>query len=266
VCDADVMAHDPPTPQPPVAGRKSVFSEPARRRRPELTRETIVAAAVKILDEEGAEQLSFRRLAGALGAGAASLYWYVPSREALLDLALDAVAGEIWDALPDRARQAAEPASWRADLRSVALKMYLGLARRPWAGRQQLVSSDRGPNQLRIWDHLGRICFRAGLDERQAFYAMTAVLSYVIGYVSQETAPVHPDVEREPYLESLAEFMRSFDPDDFPALHRLVGTFVTHDQQDQFEAGLDLLLDGIARQAETTRTGARPPKRRASPA
>ena len=240
----------------PNAARKSVFSETVpRRRRPELTREIIVGAAIKILDDEGAEQLSFRRLAATLGAAAASLYWYVPSREALLDLALDTVAAQIWDAIPARAKRATGPKDWRKDLRAVALHMYLGLASRPWAGRQQLVSADRGPNQMRIWDHLGTICFRAGLDERQAFYAMTAILSYVLGYVSQETAPAHPGTDRGTYLTSLGEFMRSLDPHQFPALHRLIDTFVTHDQQGQFEAGLDLLLDGIAQQsdAETSR-------------
>jgi AcrR family transcriptional regulator len=255
VCNTEVMETHAGRAESPAAqvhggARKSVFGEPGRRRqRPELTREIIVSAAVRILDEEGAEQLSFRRLAAALGAGAASLYWYVPSREALLDLALDAVAGEIWAAVPARAKRATDSAGWRTDLRSVALQMYLGLAQRTWAGRQQLVSADRGPNQMRIWDHLGRICFRAGLDERQAFYAMTAILSYILGYVSQETAPAHPGVDRDTYLGVLGDFMRSLDPAEFPALRRLVDTFVAHDQQDQFEAGLDLLLDGLARQA-----------------
>jgi AcrR family transcriptional regulator len=237
-------------PREPVSTtRRSVFADSApKRRRPELSREIIVDTAVRILDDEGADQLTFRRLAADLGAGVASLYWYVPSREALLDLALDAAAGEIWAAIPDRAKRAATPTNWRADVRSVALQMYLALARRSWAGRQQLVSADRGPNQMRVWDCIGRICLGAGLDDRQAFHAMTAILSYVLGYVSQETAPSHPGVEREAHLEALGAFMLSLDPDDFPAIHRLVPTFIAHDQRDQFEAGLDLLLGGLAQQ------------------
>lgn len=236
-----------PSPTPPASTRRSIFEEKPRQRRPrpELSRDLVVAAALAILDREGADQLSFRRLAADLGAGAASLYWYVPNREALLDLALDAVAAEVWQAIPTRAKNATTAANWRKDLRRVALEMYLGLCRRPWAGRQQLVSSDRGPNQLRIWDHLGRICVRAGLGERDAFYAMTAVLSYVLGYVSQETAPTDRDVDRETYLAGMGDFMQTLEPAEFPAVRRLVGTFTAHDQRSQFEAGLELLLDGI---------------------
>ncbi|HEX7353834.1 MAG TPA: TetR/AcrR family transcriptional regulator C-terminal domain-containing protein [Mycobacteriales bacterium] len=240
---------------------RSVFADPPRtkRPRPELSREIVVGAALAILDREGADQLSFRRLAADLGAGAASLYWYVPNREALLDLALDAVAAEVWAAIPARAKKATTAAGWRRDLRRVAVEMYVGLGRRPWAGRQQLVSSDRGPNQLRIWDHLGRICFRAGLGDRDAFYAMTAVLSFVLGYVSQETAPTDRDVDRESHLAAMGEHMQALDPAEFPAARRLVATFATHDQRSQFEAGLDLLLDGIEQQVTRTPSRSRTP-------
>ena len=241
-----------PRTTPRTSTRQSVFdaAPQPRRRRPELSRDIVVAAALSILDGEGAEQLTLRRLASDLNAGVASLYWYVPNREALLDLALDTVAAEIWHAVPARAKRATTAAHWRSDLRRVAVEVYLGLGRRSWAGRQQLVSFDRGPNQLRIWDHLGRICFRAGLDERDAFHAMTAVLSYVLGYVSQETAPTDRAVDRAVYLGAMGEHMRSLDPAEFPAVHRLIPTFAAHDQRTQFEAGLDLLLDGIERQVD----------------
>ncbi|MGH9043875.1 MAG: TetR/AcrR family transcriptional regulator C-terminal domain-containing protein [Acidimicrobiales bacterium] len=70
-------------------------------------------------------------------------------------------------------------------------------------------------------------------------------LSYVLGYVSQETVPTDRDVDRETYLAALGDFMQTLDPAEFPAIHRLIGTFTAHDQRSQFEAGLDLLLDGI---------------------
>src|SRR5664280_1894832 len=58
-----------------------------------LSREAIVDAAVRLLDTEGADALTFRRLAGELGVGVASLYWHVDSKDVLLDLALDHVLG-----------------------------------------------------------------------------------------------------------------------------------------------------------------------------
>ena len=66
----------------------------ARRRREPISRDAIVAAAIRLLDREGLAALSMRRLADELGAGAASLYWHVGSKDGLLDLVLDEIIGE----------------------------------------------------------------------------------------------------------------------------------------------------------------------------
>jgi AcrR family transcriptional regulator len=230
--------------------RVSVFAQPpSRKPRPVLTRDAIVARAIVILDADGADGLTFRRLAAELDVGLASLHWHVPSREALLDLALDTVAGELWATLSRDSKQASP--DWLGELREVATTLYVGLSSRPWAGRQQLVSRDPGPNQLRIWDRLGRIVLAAGLDEERSFFAMTAILSYLLGYVGQETAPLRSSADRPGNLESMGALMSSLDPAEFPAVHQLVGTFLAHTQQAQFDAGLDLLLAGLAQQVAT---------------
>jgi AcrR family transcriptional regulator len=219
-----------------------------RQSRPALSQQAVVTAAIKILDAEGPAALTFRRLAADLGVGVASLYWHVASKEVLLDLALDAVAGEVYDALPAAARTTRSARSWRADLRDIAVRLYDELGRRGWAAEQQLVSRDRGPNQLRIWDYLGRIFFRAGFDEKSAFYGMSAVLSYVLGYVVQEVAAARSDVGRDEHLAQMGEFFASLDPAQFPAVRRIADVFATHDQREQFESGLDVLLDGLESQ------------------
>ena len=63
-------------------------------------------------------------------------------------------------------------------------------ARRPWAAEQQLSSSDRGLNQMRVWDLLGRAFLETGFSTVDAFNAMSAVVSYVLGYAAQEAAAV----------------------------------------------------------------------------
>src|SRR5437868_5722680 len=85
----------------------------SRRRREPISREAIVAAAITLLDREGLAALSMRRLAEELGAGAASLYWHVGSKDGLLDLVLDQLIGE--GQVPD-----ADPARWREQLKQVA--------------------------------------------------------------------------------------------------------------------------------------------------
>jgi len=65
-----------------------------RRRRDPISREAIVQAAVRLLDTEGLDAFSMRRVADELGTGAASLYWHVGSKDGLLDLVMDQVIGE----------------------------------------------------------------------------------------------------------------------------------------------------------------------------
>src|SRR5262245_13407501 len=78
------------------------------RRRDPLTREAIVTAAVRVLDEHGLDGFSMRRVADELDTGAASLYWHVGSKDGLLDLIMEEVIGEQLDAQPDP-----EPDRWQ---------------------------------------------------------------------------------------------------------------------------------------------------------
>src|ERR687890_1854756 len=83
-----------------------------RRRpaRPPLSQEAIVDAALQVVDREGSSGLSMRRVAEELGTGPASLYWHVPSKDALIDLVIDQVAAEVPIPEPD-------PEHWQEQLR-----------------------------------------------------------------------------------------------------------------------------------------------------
>src|SRR5581483_4119040 len=87
---------------PPERGR--------RRGRPPITREAIVETALQLLDRDGLDQLSMRRVADALDTGPASLYWHVGSKDGLLDLVFDQVIGE--QEVPDP-----EPERWQEQLK-----------------------------------------------------------------------------------------------------------------------------------------------------
>src|SRR5512132_1396499 len=85
----------PPPPWQRVPERSS------RRRRDPLTREAIVVTALRVLDRDGLDGFSMRRVAEELDTGAASLYWHVGSKDGLLDLILEEVIAEQLDAIPD---------------------------------------------------------------------------------------------------------------------------------------------------------------------
>src|SRR6478672_5502572 len=100
----DAEASDPAPPTPPLT---SVWTRPQRRQKEQLTRERIVAEAIRLLDEEGLEALSMRSLGQRLGAGATSLYRHVASKDELIELVADEVYGEM------EVPTISDPAEWR---------------------------------------------------------------------------------------------------------------------------------------------------------
>src|SRR5207302_9338404 len=110
---------DQPSPPPRPAAPDGIPEPPwrldARARaapRIPLTREAIIAAAVRVLDREGMDGLSMRRVAEELGTGVASLYWHVRNKGELLQLLFERLSGEI--ELPDP-----DPSRWREQLKDV---------------------------------------------------------------------------------------------------------------------------------------------------
>ncbi|WP_236047156.1 TetR/AcrR family transcriptional regulator [Streptacidiphilus fuscans] len=112
---------------------------------PAHSRAAIAAAAIELADAEGLDAVSMRKVAAALGAGTMSLYNYVPKKEHLFDLMLDAATGEF--ALPDA--PGGDP--W-ADLRLLAHEELAAMRRHPWLAGLCLTRPSMGPNALRCTD------------------------------------------------------------------------------------------------------------------
>ena len=118
----------------------------ARGPAPAYSRAAIAAAAIALADAEGMAGVSMRKIAASLGAGTMSLYNYVPRKEQLFDLMLDAVAAE-WE-LPD-----APSGDPRADLREFTRQGLAAMRRHPWAPGLVLTRPTIGPNSLRCTEY-----------------------------------------------------------------------------------------------------------------
>jgi len=118
----------------------------ARGPAPAHSRAAIAAAAIALADAEGLAGVSMRKIAASLGAGTMSLYNYVPKKEQLFDLMLDAVTGE-WS-LPDT--PSGDP---RADLTEYARQGLLAMRRHPWVPGLVLTRTSIGPNSLRCIEY-----------------------------------------------------------------------------------------------------------------
>ncbi|AXK36940.1 TetR/AcrR family transcriptional regulator [Streptomyces armeniacus] len=185
------MASDSRTSRPP---RTSVWLEdrPAPRRRAAgrgteqephgLDRERITEAAVRLLDAEGLAKFSMRRLAAELGVTAMSVYWYVDSKDDLLELALDSVMGEI--ALPDAAD---EDTSWQDQLRQLAGAYRSVFNHHPWLSQMMGTYINVGPRSMEFAEAAQRVMLRAGLPGPLLSGALSALFQFVFGFATVET-------------------------------------------------------------------------------
>ena len=203
-----------------------------------LSRERVVAEAIRLADDEGVHGLSMRRLAGELGAGAMSLYHYVSSKEQLLDAMVDSVFEEI--ELPS------DDADWRSAIRGRAQSARRVLARHRWAIGLLDSRTSPGPANLRHHEAVTACLRRAGFSVFTATHANWLLDSYVYGFALQEatlpfdTAGQFADAAEQVYLPQLP-------PDEFPFLNESAAALAAagYDPADEFDFGLDLILDAL---------------------
>ncbi|WP_078860172.1 TetR/AcrR family transcriptional regulator C-terminal domain-containing protein [Streptomyces rubellomurinus] len=222
-----------------------------RREQPVLSREQIVQEALALLDAEGVEALSMRKLGTRLNAGATSLYTHVANKDELLALVVDQVFGEL--PMP-RAEGAEQPEVWRAAVEGCAEDMRACMLRHPWMvsvmGDVGMVYF--GPSWMRVSEAMLALMETAGFEPREANDAMGAVIGYTIGSASVEAAWLSA-LKRSGRDEQ--EFMDEMLPavieatKDYPRLHRLYHTAVQQDVADGrdsgFLTGVRLVLDGV---------------------
>ncbi len=222
------------------------------RRRASHSMESVLTEAVALLDEAGAPALTFRALAQRLGGGVASIYWYVASKDELLDRATDHVIGAVLadvERLPD----SDDPID---DLRGMAVTLFDAIVDRPWLGAYFMRDTGVQGNSLRLYEKLGRQTLRLDLSAHQRFHAVSAIVGVVVGSavdLGQEPPQEILDgaVDRDEYLGRFARSWRELDPEDFPFLHEIVDEFDGHDDVDQFRSALELTLAGLRLQAGT---------------
>ncbi|MGW4132154.1 TetR/AcrR family transcriptional regulator [Amycolatopsis japonica] len=165
---------------------QSVWTRPRRKRdQPALSQAQIVAEAVRLLDVEGVDALSMRRLGTALNAGATSLYRHVANRDELIELVVDEVYGEI--TVPDGDD---DPARWREAAVVGAESVRAMILRHPWVASLlgSVGLSYLGPNVMRLNERLLGVFVSAGFPGDEANQAISAVISYVIGMGTTEAA------------------------------------------------------------------------------
>lgn len=241
------MATDPTTDRQGIPDPS--WRRPPKRavnRRAPLTRQVIVDAALRLLDREGLDAVSMRRVAADLGTGAASLYWHVSDKEELLDLVFDRAIGEIEIPTPHSDR-------WQGQVKDVLRDERRMLARHRDLARVALGRWPLGPNALLFSEGLLAILHAGALPARVCAYAGQLLPSYVGWFALEERielrSPAMGAASPKETLDMTRAYLASLPAERFPTLLALVDDVTADDQDERFEFGIDLLVRGLVTQA-----------------
>jgi AcrR family transcriptional regulator len=250
----------------PQRAGEPIWARPAPgERRPTLSRDKIVAAALEIADAEGFEAVSMRRIAAELGVGTMTLYHYVKTKDELIALVGDAIMGELLIPADE------VPEGWRDGLAEIARRTRGVFARHPWILEHMDEQSDEGagPNTLRHIEQSLAVASRTEWDVDGQFELVALVDDYVFGYVMRARNGFGLDADdsaAKRRLDAMLAYVETqLASGEFPHLAAFSGddprgAFVrvvalTTDEQ-RFERGLQMLLDGIELELERRRATA----------
>ena len=211
------------------------------RRTEALSKERIVAAAIEILDAAGERALTFRALTTRLATGSGAIYWHDANKDELL-------AATTTDVITRVLTEAADHAAPQEAIRTIALGVFDAIDAHPWVGAQ-LNREPSQPAMLHVFEGIGGQLPALGVPAHAQFDSASALVNYVLGVAGQNAANARrfaggPD--RTAVLGAIAARWAELDPADYPFLHQVAPQLRQHDDREQFLAGIDLILAGIA--------------------
>jgi AcrR family transcriptional regulator len=186
------------------------------------------------MDAHGTEALTMRRLARELGMATMALYRYYPTKNDLMDAAIDLAAPEIELPTPGAAH-------WKEQLAGMARALFQAGLRHPTLARERFNRPLQSQGAMRVTDRAIALLLEAGLSKSEAVAAFKALLIHTLGAALFATAESRPGVRK-----SAGERHASASAEDVPAMAAVASELTAALGGDQaFELGLAALLDGI---------------------
>ncbi|MCI3239103.1 TetR/AcrR family transcriptional regulator [Streptomyces spinosisporus] len=239
-----------PTPQERRAARHQLGTgpdAPAARRGPSggrkkpITVDAIIASAFGIVEAEGYEALTMRRVAAALETGPSSLYAHVVNKEDLDELLIGRLCAEIELPEPD-------PDRWRQQITGVCTQLRDQYLRYPGISRAAFASAPSNLDTLRVGEGMLAILLAGGIAPQTAAWAIDSLMLYVGAY-SLEVSLANRRLARsdEEWVVGRDELLRRFAalPDTFPNSKRYAAELTAGTLHDRFDFTLGLMLDGL---------------------
>ena len=216
-------------------------TRPARR---PLTRKRVLRAAMVQADRGGLEELTMRKLADALHVAPMALYRHVANRDDLIDAMIDVVFSEIEVPSPE--------VDWRTAMRRRGISLRDALLRHRWATGLMESRAHPGPANLGHHDAVLGNLRASGLSLELAAHAYSALDSYIYGFaLTKMNLPFDASTDMSEMADRMLE---PFPADTYPHLVEFITDHAMkpgYDYGGEFEYGLDLVLDGLEREART---------------
>jgi AcrR family transcriptional regulator len=208
-----------------------------------LTRERIVRAAITIIERDGAQALSMRKVAAELDVGVMSLYNHVPHRDALIEGVAQTVLAGL-DVPEDQANPAQD---WKLNARAMMAAFRATAQRYPRSMHLALTSRIDLESAMRPAERALMLLDAAGFDGETSVRALRALMAYAIGsYMMECGALKTPD-----QFPDAATRIPQADPDRFPYMSALAQELLRPDPEADFECGLEMLLSALDRLPRT---------------
>ena len=230
-------------------------TRPATEPRIPLSRERVLRAAVALADESGIDSLTMRKLGDAVGVEAMSLYNHVANKDDVLDGMVDLVFSEI--GLPSGG------ADWKTAMRQRAILAREVLSRHRWAIGLMESRTSPGPATLRHHDAVIGCLREGGFSIEMAAHAFSVLDSYIYGFALQEASLPFDTGEETAELAQM--ILKQLPADEYPHFTELTIEHVLqpgYDYGNEFEFGLDLILDGLERARDTAQSVSASTRRR----
>jgi AcrR family transcriptional regulator len=215
------------------------------QKRAPLTRDRVLRAALELADEGGTAALTMQRIGRRLGVEAMSLYRHVRNKDDILEGIVDLVFAEMEPPASDSG------GDWRLQVvrRAHATRRVLG--RHPWAIGLLESRDSPGPATLKHREETIGILRRAGFSVEITAHAHAVLDSFIYGFALQEVS--------RPFRTTVTELTASrpearLDPDNYPHLVEMAEMYTLradYDFGDEFQRGLNLILDGVDRSADS---------------
>lgn len=221
----------------------------SERRNQVLSRERIIETAIQLLDAGGEAAMTTRALTARLSTGSGAIYYRVGSRDDLLDAATEMLVTAALAAGPVAVSPSPED-----EIRVVALALFDTIAEHPWLATrltQQVVRKPFGPVTVGIFERIGRQVGALGVPRDSWFDAVSTLVHYILGAVSQNTR-MEGDTrdgshDRGAFLDATAAGWQDLDAEDYPFMHSIASQVNAHDDREQFLTGIAVIVDGLTR-------------------